>query len=57
MQRYVIKRLLIAVPTIIGITLAALILTYILPGDPVAILMGDVLDMRTMEMLRSSWAG
>ncbi|NLM42174.1 MAG: ABC transporter permease [Firmicutes bacterium] len=52
MQRYVIKRLLIAVPTIIGITLAAFILMYILPGDPVAILMGDVLDMRTMEMLR-----
>ena len=46
------RRLLIAVPTIIGITLAAFILMYILPGDPVAILMGDVLDMRTMEMLR-----
>lgn len=52
MQRYIAKRLLIAIPTIFGITLAAFLLMYILPGDPVAILMGDVLDAKTMEMLR-----
>jgi len=46
------KRLLIAVPTIIGITMVAFILMYVLPGDPMAILMGDVLDMKTVEMLR-----
>jgi peptide/nickel transport system permease protein len=52
MQRYLMKRLLIAVPTIIGITMVAFILMYVLPGDPMAILMGDVLDMKTVEMLR-----
>lgn len=52
MQRYLMKRLLIAVPTIIGITMVVFILMYVLPGDPMAILMGDVLDMKTVEMLR-----
>ncbi|NMB01926.1 MAG: ABC transporter permease [Firmicutes bacterium] len=52
MQRYLLKRLLIAIPTILGITIVAFILMYVLPGDPMAILMGDVLDMKTVEMLR-----
>ncbi|NMA61966.1 MAG: ABC transporter permease [Firmicutes bacterium] len=52
MQKYLIKRLLIAVPTIIGITIVAFILMYVLPGDPMAVLMGDRLDQQTVEMLR-----
>lgn len=52
MQKYLIKRLLIAVPTIIGITIVAFFLMYVLPGDPAAVLMGDRLDQNTLEMLR-----
>lgn len=52
MQQYIIKRILIAVPTIIGITIVAFLLMYVLPGDPVAVLMGDRLDQNTVEMLR-----
>ncbi len=52
MQQYLIKRLLIAVPTIIGITVVTFILMYALPGDPVAVLMGDQFDPVTVEMLR-----
>ena len=53
MQRYLIKRLLIAIPTLIGITIVAFLLMYVLPGDPMAILMGDRLDEATVEMLRA----
>ena len=36
MQRYVLRRLLTAVPTIFGITVLIFVAMRVLPGDPIA---------------------
>ena len=41
MLRYFIKRILVAVPTLLGITLVVFVLMKSIPGDPVAILVGE----------------
>jgi dipeptide transport system permease protein len=39
--RYLLTRLAMAVPTVVGITLIAFVLARLLPGDPVEVMMGD----------------
>lgn len=41
MSAYIARRLLIAVPTLIGVALLAFVLIHIAPGGPVAALVGD----------------
>lgn len=41
MVRYITKRILLAVPTILGITLITFILVKSIPGDPVSALVGE----------------
>lgn len=41
MQRYFIRRLLIAIPTIFGITVLIFFAMRVLPGDPLAMMMGE----------------
>ncbi|MGE5584416.1 MAG: ABC transporter permease [Bacillota bacterium] len=52
MQQYILRRFIVAVPTVIGITIVTFLLMYVLPGDPVEVMMGERLDQQTMEMLR-----
>ena len=54
MQRYIIRRLLLVVPTLIGVTLLVSALLYMLPGDTVTMMLQDyggyakdVADLRT----------
>jgi len=41
MRRYLIKRLLLAVPTIFGVTVLIFIVMRVLPGDPLAMIVGE----------------
>lgn len=41
MQRYILNRLLIAVPTIIGITILIFLAMRVLPGDPLALIVSE----------------
>lgn len=41
MQRYLLKRLLLAVPTIFGVTVLIFVIMRVLPGDPLAIMFGE----------------
>ena len=41
MYRYVLKRLLLMIPVLLGVTLIVFSLMYIAPGDPVQLLLGD----------------
>jgi len=52
LKEHLIKRLIVSIPTIIGITIVAFLLMYVLPGDPVDILMAERLDPDTEAMLR-----
>ena len=52
MINYIIRRLLLTIPTIIGIITITFLLMYVVPGDPVRILMGQRGDPETIAMIR-----
>lgn len=59
MSKYILNRLLIAVPTIIGITILIFLAMRVLPGDPLAIVQSEstgayVLSEDELQQLRAS---
>ena len=52
MLKFIIKRLLMLIPTMIGISLVVMIFVVITPGDPVELMSGDLLTEEEMEELR-----
>lgn len=59
MSKYIINRILIAIPTIIGITILIFLAMRVLPGDPLAIVQSEstgvyVLSDEELDQLRAS---
>ncbi|MBC7321247.1 ABC transporter permease [bacterium] len=52
MTNYIIRRLLLTIPTLIGIITITFLLMYVVPGDPIRILMGQRGDPETIAMIR-----
>ncbi len=55
MLRYIIRRLLQAIPVFIGVTLITFILFFIAPGDPARLIAGQRADTETLARIRSTW--
>ena len=53
MSRFVLRRLLLAVPTLFGVLVVAFLLLYVAPGDPVTAMIGERADSATISRLRS----
>ncbi|GIW22330.1 MAG: glutathione ABC transporter permease [Candidatus Sericytochromatia bacterium] len=53
MTEYIIKRLLLIPVTLIGIFTISFLLLYIVPGDPVATIVGQRADIETIKAIRS----
>jgi len=53
--RYIIRRLLQAIPVFIGVTLITFILFFIAPGDPARLIAGQRADEETILRIRSNW--
>jgi ABC-type dipeptide/oligopeptide/nickel transport system permease component len=49
---FVIRRLLLAIPTLFGVLIVAFLLLYVAPGDPVMALVGERADEQTIARLR-----
>jgi peptide/nickel transport system permease protein len=59
MQKYLVHRLLIAIPTILGVTVVIFVAMRVLPGDPLAMISGEgggnyVLSKEQLEAARTS---
>ena len=52
MLRYIIKRILLLIPVLIGVTLITFTLLYITPGDPARALLGPSANTEQVEQLR-----
>lgn len=52
MMRYAIKRLLLAVPTLLAMLTAVFILVRLVPGDPAAVMLGDQASAEALAALR-----
>ncbi len=55
MLRYIIRRLLQAIPVFIGATLITFILFFIAPGDPARLIAGQRADAETIARVRAMW--
>ncbi|MFH1744096.1 MAG: ABC transporter permease [bacterium] len=52
MTAYIIRRLLQAVPVLIGVTSITFLLIYVIPADPARLMMGIRADLATVESMR-----
>ena len=53
MSGFVLRRLLLAVPTLFGVLVVAFLLLYVAPGDPVEAMIGERADSATIARLRA----
>jgi ABC-type dipeptide/oligopeptide/nickel transport system permease component len=50
---YIIRRILLVIPVLFGVTLVTFVLMYVVPGDPVLSMVGERYDQETLENLRA----
>ena len=53
MSRFIVRRLLLAIPTLFGVLVVAFLLLYVAPGDPVESMIGERADSATIARLRA----
>ena len=53
MISFVVRRMLLAVPTLIGVLIVVFLLLYVAPGDPVMSMVGERADEQTIARLRA----
>ena len=53
MSRFILRRLLLAIPTLFGVLVVAFLLLYVAPGDPVESMVGERADTATIARLRA----
>lgn len=52
MGRYILQRLALVVPVLIGVTLFAFLLIHLIPGDPARIILGERASLEQLEQIR-----
>ncbi len=52
MLRYVLRRLLLAVPVLLGVSIAVFLMASLVPGDPATVLAGDTASAEQVERIR-----
>jgi ABC-type dipeptide/oligopeptide/nickel transport system permease component len=53
MSTFIIRRLLLSIPTLFGVLVVAFMLLYVAPGDPVESMIGERADSATIARLRA----
>ncbi|MEP6990807.1 MAG: ABC transporter permease [bacterium] len=53
MTAFIIRRLLLSIPTLFGVLIVAFLLLYVAPGDPVMAMVGERADEATIARLRA----
>jgi peptide/nickel transport system permease protein len=55
MRDYIIKKLLLLVPTVLAITFLVFSMMQLIPGDPIFLMLGDMYDQRQADELRREY--
>src|SRR5687768_16505171 len=53
MSRFIIRRLLLTIPTLFGVLIVAFLVLHVAPGDPVTAMIGERADSATIARLRA----
>lgn len=54
MLKYTLKRLLMMIPVLLGVSFVVFLLMYISPGDPAKMILGEMAEAQEIEALRES---
>ena len=54
MLKYTLKRLLLMIPVLLGVSFVVFLLMYISPGDPAKMILGEMAEPEEVEALRES---
>ncbi len=52
MSAYILRRLILLVPVLIGVALLGFLITHLMPGDPVLMMLGDFATKEQIESMR-----
>ena len=52
MAKYVVKRILVSIPVLLGVVLIIFLMLNVVPGDPVTLMMGEHIKPELIEMFR-----
>ncbi|MDI6894721.1 MAG: ABC transporter permease [Bacillota bacterium] len=55
MRTYVLRRILLMVPVVLGVTLVVFCIIHVAPGDPVLLLVGERAPPEVYERVRRAW--
>lgn len=55
MKEYILHRLLLLIPTVLGVTLIVFLMMHLIPGDPVALLLGDYYTQEVADAIRQEY--
>jgi len=55
MKEYIIRRLLLLVPTVLGVSVLVFMMMRFIPGDPVSLLLGDYYTEETAKAIRAQY--
>lgn len=54
MRKYIVKRLLALIPSVLVVSIIIFMIIHLTPGDPAAVMLGDQADPEAIEALRES---
>jgi len=52
---YIVRRLFLFVPTLIGVTMITFTISRLIPGDPIAVSLGPYASQEQIQLLRAKW--
>lgn len=55
MCQYVLRRLVAAIPTLLGVLVVVFLVVHLIPGDPVAAMLGDTATTEQLELTRQQY--
>jgi len=55
MQEYILHRLLLLIPTVLGVTLIVFLMMHFIPGDPVSLLLGDYYTQEVADAIHQEY--
>ena len=55
MKEYIFRRLVLLVPTVLGVTIIVFLMMHFIPGDPVTLLLGDYYTEATAAAIRAQY--
>lgn len=55
MKEYIFRRLVLLVPTVLGVSIIVFLMMHFIPGDPIALLLGDYYTEETAKAIRAQY--